>query len=279
MPSAAPAPTRSLRMCATVAAVLCLVLLTGCTVTATPNPADPTASPGDLPSQIPVGGNPDLNMLADGTVIATGSFTGAGSAGSGSNVSGTVEITKDWAQLTVRLRDLDLGPSIGPVEGATLELNALDADASAAEFRLAISQFGKGNVVAARLQEFPIAYFGGPITTDPSWMRTALIWQPAEGRALGRLVATAALEWSLPDLRPDLAVADSGRAAQARGSVVYDSAGDPSAYLVAPGDTLDGVAARFSVDLDDLAWLNPMHDYTDIKAGESLNLSRYERGR
>ncbi|MET0954965.1 MAG: LysM domain-containing protein [Cryobacterium sp.] len=268
----------------TAGVVLSLLLVAGCTVV-TPSVGTtetPTVDPAaiDVTSDLPVGGWPDLRTVADGTVIATGSFTGSGDT-TADTVSGSIEIATEMNRLTVTVRDLDLGPSIGPVEGAILELNARADDSTPGEFRVAHSQLGAGkaDVVAATSQVFEIEYGGELVTSDPSWMRTALIWQQADGLPYGRVLATASLAWALPDMRPDLAVLDTGTAPHARGEVIYDSAGDPSGYVVASGDLLDDIAVRFDVEVWDLAWLNPMRGYASAQTGETLNLSRYERGR
>lgn len=268
-----------------VSALLPLLLLTGCSVPSDPavdSPA-PTAAVVDPGVDVALGGATDLYDLADGTVLATGSFTGGTDAAAADEVSGTVTIAMAQNQLTVTLRDLAVGVSIRSDQGVNLELNALAADATADQFRLAHSQLGSGagavEAAAARQQEFSIGYNSGDTTTDPSWMRTAVIWQQLAGRPYGQVLATAPLTWTLPDLRPDLAARDTGTVEHATGTVIYDSAGDASGYLVAGGDILDSIAARFGVDRPDLDWLNPMRGYADATTGETLNLSRYERGR
>ncbi|PXA72762.1 LysM peptidoglycan-binding domain-containing protein [Cryobacterium arcticum] len=266
-------------------ALLSLLLVTGCTVVTPPvGPAETRAASDpaaiDVTSDLPAGGWPDLSTFPDGTVIANGSFTGSGET-SADPVSGTIEIAKEMGRLTVTVRDLDLGPSIGPVDGAILELNARTDDSTPGEFRVAYGQLGAGqaDVVAAASQVFEIEYGSELVTSDPSWMRTAVIWQQADGLPYGRVLATASLTWALPDMRPDLTVLDTGTAPHARGEVIYDSAGDPSGYVVASGDLLDDIAVRFRVEVWDLAWLNPMRGYASAQTGETLNLSRYERGR
>ena len=266
-----------------VGALLPLLLLTGCSVAPAPSVASPAPTAAAVVNpgvDVPLGGATDLYNAPNGTVLATGSFTGGTDA---EEVSGTVTITLEHNQLTVTLRDLHVGVSIRSDQGVILELNALADDATVDEYRLAHSQLGTGvgavEAAAARQQEFSIGYNSGDTTTDPSWMRTAVIWQQDAGLPYGQVLATAALTWTLPDLRPDLAVRDTGAVEHATGTVIYDSAGDPSGYLVADGDILDSIADRFGVERPDLDWLNPMRGYAEATTGETLNLSRYERGR
>jgi LysM repeat protein len=64
--------------------------------------------------------------------------------------------------------------------------------------------------------------------------------------------------------------------AGARGTVTVVS-GAPSSYLVADGDNLSSIAARFGITLNDLMFLNPM-DSMPLWAGQHLNLSKGLRG-
>ena len=279
---------RSRSLAGAVSVLLPLLLLTGCSAASAPavdSPAPTAAAVVNPGVDLPLDGRTDLYDLPDGTVLATGSFTGTtdAAAAESEEVSGTVTITMEHDLMTVALHDLHVGVSIRSDQGVILELNALADDATADEFRLAHSQLGKGagaiEAAAARQQEFSIRYNSGDTTTDPSWMRTAVVWQQDAGLPYGKVLATAPLTWTLPDLRPDLAVRDTGAVEHATGTVIYDSAGDPSGYVVADGDIMDSIAARFGLERPDLDWLNPMRGYADATTGETLNLSRYERGR
>jgi len=250
---------------------LVLVTLSGCTadqgLTSPPSPS--IASPAPQPIT-------ELYELAAGTVLGTGTFD----ASTKVPVSGTVEISADSGRLTLSVLNLDLGPTESTV---TLELNALTDDSSAARFRTARSYVADAPVLTTDRQTFDIAAGNGYgdqlITNDPSWMRTAVLWEQVDGITFGRVMATAELVWAVPDMHPDLAVVDSGEVATARGTVIYDSAGNPSGYVVAPQDALETIADRFGITVADLLWLNPMRGWAEARADETINLSRYERGR
>ncbi|TFC44771.1 MULTISPECIES: LysM peptidoglycan-binding domain-containing protein [Cryobacterium] len=253
------------------AALLTVAMLSGCTavgvreLTATPTP----------------GAAADRRGLAPGIVVATGTFTGfvdgSGTTAPRPEVQGTIEVSTHNGRLMVSLLDLD----VGPVANTTiLELNALDGNATSGDFRVATSYLGDSEVTTATTQTFDLGYDTEMVTTDPSWMRTAVIWERVDGiGTLGRALATAPLTWTLPDQDPDLTVTDAGAGDLARGEVHYDSAGNPSAYVVAPLDALETIAIRFGITEHDILWLNPMRGYGMARAGETLNLSLYERGR
>jgi hypothetical protein len=261
------------------AALLAVAMLSGCTAVGVSEPSgSPTASPTPAAAA-------DRTGLAAGSVIATGTFAGFVDAGDTSAsrpaVQGTIEVSTHDGRLMVSLLNLD----VGPVENTTiLELNALDGDATSVQFRVATSYLGEIEVTTAERQFFDLGYDTELVTTDPSWMRTAVIWERVDGiGTLGRVLATAPLTWTLPDPAPgpgtDLTVTDAGAGDLARGEVHYDSAGNPSAYVVAPLDALETIAIRFGIGEHDILWLNPMRGYGEAQAGETLNLSRYERGR
>ena len=257
------------------AALLTVAMLGGCTAVGV---SEPSASPMVSPTPAAAA---DRSGLAPGTVIATGTFTGfvdgSDTTTPRPEVQGTIEVSTHDGRLMVSVLDLD----VGPVANTTiLELNALDSDATTVEFRTATSYLGDSDVTTADRQTFDLGYDTELVTTDPSWMRTAVIWERVDGiGTLGRALATAPLTWTMPDQHPDLAVTDAGAGDLARGEVHYDSAGNPSAYVVAPLDALETIAIRFGISEHDILWLNPMRGYGMAQAGETLNLSVYERGR
>ncbi|TFC03166.1 LysM domain-containing protein [Cryobacterium adonitolivorans] len=254
------------------AVLMTAVLLGGCTVAGV---SEPSASPTATATAT------DLHDMAAGTVLATGTFTvfadDTDTILPRPGVEGAIEVYTDDGRLTVSLLNLE----VGQVQNTTIvELNALDSDATAEEFRVATSYLGDSEVDAVTRQTFDIEYGNDLVTTDPSWMRTAVIWERVDGiGTLGRALATATLTWTVPDQRPDLAVADAGSGNLAQGVVHFDSAGTPAAYVVAPLDALETIAARFAITVEDLIWLNPMRGGSEAQSGETLNLSRYERGR
>jgi hypothetical protein len=94
-------------------------------------------------------------------------------------------------------------------------------------------------------------------------------------------VGVAALEWSLPDLRPGLVVRDQGAFTDAMGKVALGSDGEPVSYRVEPSDRIEAISGRFALTMDEFIYLNPTEDITEmdplIEYGESLNLSKDRR--
>ncbi|GAB3606233.1 hypothetical protein GCM10027413_16420 [Conyzicola nivalis] len=93
------------------------------------------------------------------------------------------------------------------------------------------------------------------------------------------VVATAPLVWTMPDLRPDIRVVDSGPTGGATGPVTENSNG-LATYEVVAGDILDEIAARFGISVLDLFYLNPARGRGQQRlaiAGEILNLDKAGR--
>ena len=264
---------------AVFAVVICVLLSTaGCTAgethpTAKPPATAPTTSvgaegPADAPQQAPR--DPQLSDIPAGTVIATGAFTGRSAS-----VAGTIEVlSTGFDDVKIQLFDV----AFDPVPGATIAWSSLEADASTDALREAWSYYqysevkpGSGKYLLTALDL---------LTTDPSWIRSATIWAPAEnGLQFGRALGVAPISWSLPDMRPDLAVQDAGPMPAAAGTAILIDGAAPSAYVVAEGDVLSVIAGRFGLDVDDVAWLNPGRGDDYARAGETLNLSRAARGK
>ena len=167
----------------------------------------------------------------------------------------------------------------GGVEGARLAWSSLEADASDAAFAQTYLYPSFPELTAGKT-EFSMTAAAG-LTSDPSWMRTALIWLPAPVDAgpdepRGTALGVAALTWALPDMRPGLTVTDTGTQPAAAGTVAL--IGDvPSSYEVAGGDVLAAIGARFGVSTEDLIWLNPGRGDRFALKGETLNLDRAAR--
>ncbi|WP_430646507.1 LysM peptidoglycan-binding domain-containing protein [Agromyces sp. GXS1127] len=238
-------------------------------------PAEPSAEPADASPAVETSDErmPRLSDLRPGTVIATGEFD--------RGAVGRIEILAngDDRGFDVRLSGLDPAPP----QGASLELNAFEPTASDDELRGGYSYYRYDALAPASDQTLttPGEGYGGFETNDPSYLRTAVVWQALDGTpiGLGSVVATAALTWSLPDMNPGLAeVADRGSTAGARGDVITVD-GRAQGYRVAYGDTASAVTARFGIDERDLEWLNPDRDRGRLLLADvTLNLSREARG-
>lgn len=130
-----------------------------------------------------------------------------------------------------------------------------------------------GLVPGASLKRVPI----GSFQTDPSYFQTVALTRNSDGtsRCKNEVVATASIQWRMPNTHPSLQIVDKGPSAGATGEV-QDSGGVPAAYIVASGDTLFDIASRLGITVDDLAYLNPVLQ-TPIVAGQTLNLSKSDR--
>jgi hypothetical protein len=136
-----------------------------------------------------------------------------------------------------------------------------------------------GALAGGRSQRFDMIGFA---TDNPDFIRTIAIARPVgiSGRCLSNVLGLSQVKWNVPDMRPNLHVRDLGPRAGASGDVTVQNS-VPVAYQVAPGDSLPKIAARFSVQVIDLFYLNPARptgqaDY-GAHPGEILNLSKQLR--
>jgi LysM repeat protein len=146
--------------------------------------------------------------------------------------------------------------------------------------------FSFGDVAEKPQQTFelPGSSLGGPAAENPSYLQDLTITEVSEVSGAEAcpvsLVAYAPLHWTIPDLRPDIKVVDKGWEPGATGAVVTRS-GHPFSYTVVAGDSLSGIALRFSLTLNELLYLNParLPGATDsvAPAGEVINLSKSNR--
>ncbi|WP_197059354.1 LysM domain-containing protein [Cryobacterium sp. MLB-32] len=116
---------------------------------------------------------------------------------------------------------------------------------------------------------------------DPSYFLTAVIVASTPGttdpdgcvltpRAIGTIT------WDVPDTRPGLLAVDSGTRFGAGGATATAD-GAPLSYGAVAGDTLNDIADRFGITLDDLGFLNPLTS-RQLQAGDDLNLQVALRG-
>ena len=121
---------------------------------------------------------------------------------------------------------------------------------------------------------------------DPTFFGSAVLTQFSEvdreqNDCAATVIAAAPIAWTLSPRRPDLKVADTGKAKGAEGVVAADQSGAAISYTVARGDTLSNIADRFGISVDDIFYLNPtrLRGPQDPTAytGEVLNLSLADR--
>ena len=123
----------------------------------------------------------------------------------------------------------------------------------------------------------------GSLGNDPSFLDAAVVTRAPADRSLGclaEIVAVADLTWKVSDPRPELRVVDLGTSARANGDVEVTDDG-PASYTVAGDDTIESVAARFGIPVEDLYFLNPARTPNPrdpiLYVGEVLNLSKAGR--
>jgi hypothetical protein len=138
--------------------------------------------------------------------------------------------------------------------------------------------FSWGSVSSDSYQTFFLEGVTDLTRGDPSFFDTVLLTQPAtvaDADACGLSVAAgASLTWTMPDMRPNLRVIDSGSRKGAEGKVRMAD-GKPASYVVAANDVMTVIAERFGITVDDLLYLNPTRFSAPMaRAGETLNLSK-----
>ncbi|MDH6238387.1 LysM domain-containing protein [Cryobacterium sp. CG_9.6] len=116
---------------------------------------------------------------------------------------------------------------------------------------------------------------------DPSYFLTAVITAntPSTADPDGCVLtprAVGTITWDVPDTRPELLAVDTGARFGAGGTTAV-SDGSPVSYRAVAGDTLNDIADRFGVTLDDLRFLNPLTS-RQLQAGDDLNLTVALRG-
>jgi hypothetical protein len=116
---------------------------------------------------------------------------------------------------------------------------------------------------------------------DPSYYLTAVITASTPGTTdpdgcalTPRAVGT--ITWDVPDTRPGLLAVDTGIGVGAGGTTATADAAALS-YRAVTGDTLNDIADRFDITLDDVGFLNPLTS-RQRQAGDDLNLQVGLRG-
>ncbi|SKC68066.1 hypothetical protein [Okibacterium fritillariae] len=133
----------------------------------------------------------------------------------------------------------------------------------------------------ATSNEQPVGWWDTPSLADPRWWRTVEIndvWQGDPSTFVNcpaQVIAAAPWEWDVPELPKQIVARDGGSAAGANGTVELE--GDtPARYVVADGDVLAEICARFGLTRLQLDVLNPRRDQVAgagvAVRGETLNL-------
>lgn len=215
-----------------------------------------------------------LSDIPAGTRIASGEFGARG-------LTGRIEITANGSEHGFDVALVGLSPV--PAAGTSIEFNAEPVTASDEALHEGFSHYSYQALEQVPDQTFttPRRGHGGFQSSDPSYLRSAVLWAAPEGApvGLGSVVASAPLTWELPQAFPGLQVVDHGSSEGARGLAGSNESGSPLTYRVASGDAADAIAARFGITIDELRWLNPDREPGRfILADSTLNLARDARG-
>ena len=248
------------------AALVVLGALASCTAappaaTEAPTPAlTTTAEPGPQPIVLDAG-----VTVATGTLASADGLT-SGSAGVVSRGDGGFDLVIDGFS--------------SPVTSLVVNLTSDPFDE---QTYCEVSQviWVLGTPTAAPRMVLPIGLGSDPTADDPSYLDTVLLTvNDADAPKTGcfyPVFASTELVWTMPDLRPDLVVTDSGSTGGATGLVdVRD--GVPVGYTVAPGDVMAEIAARLGITVSDLEFLDPVRmKGPTAQTGEVLNLDKDAR--
>ncbi|TFD09397.1 LysM domain-containing protein [Cryobacterium sp. TMT1-66-1] len=209
-------------------------------------------------------------VIPDG-VIGTAELTSA----SGDNtISGTVVVTAGGGGFDVALKDFNSDVPGGvqlffsPWSDTTtcladmynFSFGNLSTDADQPGLSLGDRDFSRGD---PSYYLTAVITASTPATTDPD----GCVLTP---RAVGTIT------WDVPDTRPGLLAVDTG-ARFGAGGATATAGGSPISYRAVAGDTLNDIADRFGITLDDLGFLNPLTS-RQLQAGDELNLREALRG-
>jgi hypothetical protein len=132
---------------------------------------------------------------------------------------------------------------------------------------------------AAAASTAPLGYVGNPSYLSALVTYSSVASPDGVPVELGpdKVLAVNTIRWSIPDRATNVHPADGGARGGAAGGVTETTpSGAPARYVVAAGDTFDGVAQRFGITSQDLLWLNPSGRAFDgslnLLENQSLNL-------
>jgi LysM repeat protein len=236
-----------------------------------PDAAPKAAARGLPPTPAPVATKIPRPVVPPGTVVATGDIVSTdGTTGGSVQIVAIAGRSTSAFQLVIP----DFWTSLGGDSEVVATPSRVADDITCLGTGLA---YPVGSLASIRRTAVSIsnATTGG----DPSFVDSLALVRPTDDPGcVARVVALAQLRWSMPDLRPDIVVADAGAGEGATGAVSVGADGQPESYTVAEGDVLSSVAMRFGVGVDDLLYLNPARqpDPRDRTAhpGETLNLAK-----
>ena len=217
---------------------------------------------------------PSPVVLDAGVIVATGELRSADSLSSG-RVS-VVSSGDGWF-------DLVIDGFSSPVTAISV---SLATEPFSEELYCEVTQviYGFGDVDPASRIVMPMDFGSFELMHDPSFFDTLLLVnKDADAPRTGcfyPVLASADLTWTMPDVRPDIRVVDSGSTGGATGTVELD--GDrPLSYSVAPGDVMEEIAGRFGITVADIFWLSPTRrpnqQDPQAYAFEVLNLDKAAR--
>ena len=240
--------------------LVAVLLLAGCTAPA-PEPVESPTAHNPIVTPTPTPG-------PRGTVLATGHFDPA------DGVTGTIElVVGDTDRYEVRVTGFSSTlPAEAQLMLSPFPLITSRTSLDGPSFALGAPAGGDTSIV---MGGFPMAS-GDPSFLDGAAMAMYVEADHVESGCNRTILAKAPFLWVIPDLRPNLAVADLGEREGARGEVTV-VASRPISYAVAPNDVLEAIADRFDITVEDLIYLNPFRGSGVAQRDEVLNLDRDNR--
>lgn len=249
--------------------LVALGALAGCT---TMPPAAASQTSAETAAETPTA--PEPVTLAAGTVVATGALNSVDRM-----TTGNVTITADG----VGQFDYSISNLVTPVTDVVNINLTVEPFTEAAYCDGGFPVFVMGQMELSPAMTIKDAHWDELTFGNPAFLDTLLLTSnngatPKTG-CFYPVIASATLDWTMPDLRPDLVVVDSGETGGAMGRVAQVD-GEPASYEVVAGDVLDEIAARFGISVLDLFYLNPGRDKGQQPlafSGELFNLLKSER--
>jgi hypothetical protein len=263
------------RVAAAVVAACVAGLMSGCALLAPP--PNPTASPeATAPAPVPIAQQLP-NLLVAGQTIGTGELGVIDHEPIGNPVAehpltGSVRIVVAAdRRIEVRIRPDD--PAGASLTGIDLMMTGKRHDGRPEniqdEDRYSLTSGAdrtetNGELVLPLMVD--VASFG-----DPSFLHS--IEETPAGDA--RVMAAAAITWTLPSAFPGLKPVDHGSVSNARGRTIVED-GTLAYYIPSPNDTIFTVSRRFGLTEAQLVWLNPEllmgSPEPELKSGIGVNL-------
>ncbi|MFF1572457.1 hypothetical protein ACFVWR_06885 [Leifsonia sp. NPDC058292] len=264
------------RVAAALVAASVVGAMTGCALLAPP--PHPTASPAAAAAADPAPIEQQLpTLLVAGQTIGTGELSVVdhepiGDPATEHPLTGAVRIVvASNGRIEVRIRPES--PAAADLAGIDLMMTGKRHDGRPEN----IQDESRFSLISAADRTEPDGELVLPLMVDlpsfgdPSFLHS--IEETPGGDA--RVMAAAAITWTLPSAFPGLKPADGGAVPNAKGRAISDG-GTLAYYIPNPNDTIFAVSRRFGLTETQLVWLNPElligSPEPELKYGIGVNL-------